>query len=138
MDPEDAAAPDAERGLVGVLHVIATRLRHPLFLLGLGAAILLTIIAVAGPEGGQTYAALLAGMILAVSVIWALTSRRSRAAPRGTTNTVRMGAFSRTRDIRQSSGGRGATNTVRGGTGAQAGNIDQGDPAAQRTPPVEP
>lgn len=70
--------PDLEpRGLVGVLHVIASRLRHPLFLVGLGAAILLTLIALGGPDGGQLYAGLIAGLILVLAIIWALTTRRT-------------------------------------------------------------
>ena len=132
MTPDGDRDPDPRGGLVDVLYLVASRLRHPLFLVGLGAAILLTLIALWGPDGGQLYAALLAGLIFLLAVIWALTS--GRPAPR-TGHRVRTGVFSRAGNITQESGGDASSHEVSSGAFSAVRDIAQR--GGRRRPPEE-
>lgn len=74
------AEPMGWRALVEAPVAVIRLLRgEPILLIGMGAAVLLTLIAIFGPGDAQVYALILAVLVVVVVVIRAVTLRRERA-----------------------------------------------------------
>jgi len=85
---------------------------EPILLIGMGGAVLLTLIALFGPGGAQIYALLLAALVVVVVVIRAVTLRRERSSSLAPGNEIddRGSEFV---DVKLRSGGRRGWNRIR-------------------------
>ncbi len=65
------------------MEVIRLLRGEPILLIGMGAAVLLTLMALFGPDGTQLYALTIAALVVVLVVIRAITMRRERSASPG-------------------------------------------------------
>lgn len=131
------------------LEVVKRLAGEPVLLIGMGGSVILALIAIFGPDGGQVYAWLVAGLILVLTVIWAiLPSSRTRGRRRGTDqaqerlrgNRARLGARSRIDRLEMTATGGGDPNDLRTGSRMDIGDLSMrsGPAAAGGDPPPAP
>lgn len=112
--------PDWAPLLQAPLEVIKRLKDEPLLLIGMGATVVLAIIAMFAPERGRFYAWLLTGLVLILSLLRtiALESRKRRSrseSPPGSSTNLKLGHQSKITDTRISTRGSRARTSIESG-----------------------
>lgn len=114
-----------------LLGVVKGLTGQPLLLTAMGVAVVLALIAIFGPAGGQLYAGIVAALVLVLAVLWAVTHRSSDERSEG--NVIRTGSRAEVDDVEMRR--KGAANVIDAGRRSRVSKIrmssDAGDERQQ-------